>query len=399
MSDSAPERIMDLGRRRAALPERGSPGPVRAVLYRDGRRERETATVAEARSAAESDPGLMAWISMTAPHRDQLTEVARLFGLPSLALEDAIVAHQRPKAEVYRGVLFLVLRPARYDTVRESVEVDELHLFAGRDFVVTIGHTDCVDFESVRDLLEAEPRVLAHGTLAVVHAVLDLVVDGYAPVVSELQDDIDEVENQVFGGDSRASRRTYSLAREVILLSRAVEPLGTVLDRLMGPLTHDSERPERPERPEHTGPPDTRPFADALAEPEGVRPPTRRRGFASADPFRIPAEGRGELHHRLRDVADHVAAVRERVDGFRQLLQNIMSVNSALIDQAQNEAMKKVSSWGGILVVPTLISSVYGMNISPGGDYHWAFSWPLTLALMALSSLSLYVVFRRNGWL
>jgi magnesium transporter len=390
MSDSAPERIMDLGRRRAALPERGSPGPVRAVLYRDGRRERETDTVAEARGAAERDPGLMAWISMTAPHRDQLTEVARLFGLPSLALEDAIVAHQRPKAEVYRGVLFLVLRPARYDTVRESVEVDEIHLFAGRDFVVTIGHTEQVDFESVRDFLEAEPRVLAHGTLAVVHAVLDLVVDGYAPVVSELQDDIDEVENQVFGGDSRASRRTYRLAREVILLSRAVEPLGTVLDRLMGPLAHDPERP---------GPPDPQPFADALVEPEGARPPTRRRGFASADPFRIPAERRGELHHRLRDVADHVAAVRERVDGFRQLLQNIMSVNSALIDQAQNEAMKKVSSWGGILVVPTLISSVYGMNISPGGDYHWAFSWPLSLALMALTSLSLYLVFRRNGWL
>ncbi|WDZ88682.1 magnesium and cobalt transport protein CorA [Nocardiopsis sp. HUAS JQ3] len=390
MSDSAPERIMDLGRRRAALPERGSPGPVRAVLYRDGRRERETDTVAEARGAAERDPGLMAWISMTAPHRDQLTEVARLFGLPSLALEDAIVAHQRPKAEVYRGVLFLVLRPARYDTVRESVEVDEIHLFAGRDFVVTIGHTEHVDFESVRDFLEAEPRVLAHGTLAVVHAVLDLVVDGYAPVVSELQDDIDEVENQVFGGDSRASRRTYRLAREVILLSRAVEPLGTVLDRLMGPLAHDPERP---------GPPDPRPFADALVEPEGTRPPARRQGFASADPFRIPAERRGELHHRLRDVADHVAAVRERVDGFRQLLQNIMSVNSALIDQAQNEAMKKVSSWGGILVVPTLISSVYGMNISPGGDYHWAFSWPLSLALMALTSLSLYLVFRRNGWL
>ncbi|WP_150255034.1 magnesium and cobalt transport protein CorA [Nocardiopsis deserti] len=392
MSDSAPERIMDLGRRRAALPERGSPGPVRAVLYRDGRREREADTVAEASSAAERDPGLMAWVSMTVPDRDQLTEVARLFGLPSLALEDAIVAHQRPKAEVYRGVLFLVLRPARYDTVRESVEVDEIHLFAGQDFVVTIGHTERVDFESVRDFLEAEPRALAHGTLAVVHAVLDLVVDGYAPVVSELQDDIDEAENQVFGGDSRASRRTYRLAREVILLSRAVEPLGGVLDRLMGPLAHDPERPGPPD-------PDPQPFADALVEPEGTRPPTRRRGLASADPFRIPAERRGELHHRLRDVADHVAAVRERVDGFRQLLQNIMSVNSALIDQAQNEAMKKVSSWGGILVVPTLISSVYGMNISPGGDYHWAFSWPLALALMALTSLSLYVVFRRNGWL
>jgi magnesium transporter len=387
LSDSAPERIMDLGRRRAALPHRDSPGPVSALLYRDGRREREADTLAEARSATGRDPGLLAWISMTTPDRDQLTEVAGLFGLPSLALEDAIVAHQRPKAEVYRGVLFLVLRPARYDTVRESVEVDEIHIFAGRDFVVTIGHTEQVDLEAVRGFLEAEPRVLAHGPLAVVHGVLDLVVDGYAPVVSELQEDIDEVENQVFGGDSRASRRTYRLAREVILLSRAVQPLGTVLDRLMGPLERDP------------GPPEPQPFADLPPEPEGTRPPQRRQDIASADPFRIPAGSRGELHHRLRDVADHVAAVHERVDGFRQLLQNIMAVNSALIDQAQNEAMKKVSSWGGILVVPTLISSVYGMNISAGGAYHWAFNWPLALALMALTSLSLYVVFRRNGWL
>ncbi|WP_150237697.1 magnesium and cobalt transport protein CorA [Nocardiopsis quinghaiensis] len=389
MTDPSPERIMDLGRRRAALPDRTSPGPARAVLYRDGHRERETDTVAGAHRAMDRESGLMAWISMARPDRDQLTEVARLFGLPGLALEDAIVAHQRPKAEVYQGVLFLVLRPARYDTARESVEVDEIHLFAGHDFVVTIGHADHVDFETVRDFLEAEPRVLANGALAVVHAVLDLVVDGYAPVVSELQDDVDEVETQVFSGDSRASRRTYRLAREVILLSRAVEPLGAVLDALMDPL---SRRPDHPrDQPDQYTVTSVTP--DPLASPQG------RQGIAAALPFHIPAGRRGEMHHRLRDVADHVAAVRERVDGFRQLLQNIMSVNSALIDQAQNEAMKKVSSWGGILVVPTLISSVYGMNIDPQPGFHWVFSWPLTLVLMALSSLSLYVVFRRNGWL
>ncbi|MFD6950409.1 magnesium transporter CorA [Nocardiopsis sp. TSRI0078] len=389
MTDSSPERIMDLGRRRAALPDRTSPGPVRTVLYRDGHRERETGTVAEAHQVMGRESGLMAWISMSMPDRDQLTEVARLFGLPGLALEDAIVAHQRPKAEVYQGVLFLVLRPARYDTARESVEVDEIHLFAGHDFVVTIGHADHVDFETVRGLLEAEPRVLAHGTLAVVHTVLDLVVDGYAPVVSELQDDVDEVETQVFSGDSRASKRTYRLAREVISLSRAVEPLGAVLDGLMEPLSRHPDRPrERPDR-----------YEVVSIAPDPFAPAQGRRGIATALPFRIPAERRGEMHHRLRDVADHVAAVRERVDGFRQLLQNIMTVNSALIDQAQNEAMKKVSSWGGILVVPTLISSVYGMNIEPRPGFHWMFSWPLALVLMALSSLSLYVVFRRNGWL
>ncbi|WP_159945188.1 MULTISPECIES: magnesium and cobalt transport protein CorA [unclassified Nocardiopsis] len=372
MNQPPPERVMALGHRRAALADRAAPGPVRAVTYRDGHRTGEAATLAEARRAVGGETGTVVWISMTAPDRDQLTELARLFDLPALALEDAIVAHQRPKAEVYHGVLFLVLRPARYDEAGETVEVDEVHVFAGHGFVVTIGHTDQVDFEEVRDLLESEPRALSHGALAVVHAVLDRVVDAYAPVVAGLQDDIDEVESQVFDGRAGASRRTYRLAREVIALARAVDPLGAVLEGLMEPLARRGE-----------------PASD---EP-------RRYGIASAAPFRIPQDRRVELHHRLRDVADHVAAVRERVDGFRQLLHNIMSVNSALIDQAQNEAMKKISSWGGILVVPTLIASVYGMNIPPQPGFSWVFSWPLSLAAMALSSLTLYVVFRRNGWL
>ncbi|MEU0241225.1 magnesium and cobalt transport protein CorA [Nocardiopsis sp. NPDC006198] len=361
MHDSSPERVMALGHEAARLPARDSPGAVRAVLYRDGRREREADSVEEARLALARDSGLMAWISMDEPDQEQLTDTARHFSLPRLALEDAIVAHQRPKVETYGDVLFVVLRPAHYDREREAVRVGELHLFGGRGFVITIRHRGQVDVEAVRGRLEAEPRVLAHGSLAVVLAVLDRVVDAYAPVVFDIQDDIDEVETQVLDSDPEASRRTYRLARQVIVLHRAVDPLDVVMTDLMTLL----ERPEE----------------------------------ADPGPPHAPAEARGTLHNLLRDVADHVSAVREHAEGFRQILQNIMSVNSALIDQAQNEAMKKVSSWGGILVVPTLIASAYGMNIPPGSGFEWMFSWPLSLLLMALSSLTLYVVFRRNGWL
>ncbi|MFD3685062.1 magnesium and cobalt transport protein CorA [Nocardiopsis sp. NPDC058631] len=360
MPDSSPERVMALGHEAALLPAQAAPGTVRAVLYRDGRREREADTAEEARRAATADSGLMAWISMTAPDQEQLTDVARHFALPRLALEDAIAAHQRPKVETYGDVLFVVLRPVGYDQNRETVQVGELHLFAGEGFVITIRHTGQVDVEAVRDHLEAEPRVLAHGPLAVVLAVLDRVVDAYAPVVFDLQDDIDEVETEVLDSDPKASRRTYRLARQVIVLHRAVDPLDVALTDLM----------------------------TLLERPGGTEP----------GPPRAPVENR-ILHNLLRDVTDHVTAVRDHVEGFRQILQNIMTVNSALIDQAQNEAMKKVSSWGGILVVPTLIASAYGMNIAPRPGYEWTFSWPVALVLMALSSLTLYVVFRRNGWL
>ncbi|MFE3459418.1 magnesium and cobalt transport protein CorA [Nocardiopsis aegyptia] len=363
MTDAAPERVMALGSEAAAATAPAAPGTVRAVLYRDGRRERETATPAEARRALDADPGLMAWIALTEPDPDQVTRAAHAFGLPRPAVEDVVVAHQRPKAERYREGLFLVLRPARYDTANETVRVGEIHAFTGHRFVLTVAHSDQGDTAAVRERLEEAPRLAAVGPLGVLYAVLDRVVDDYAPAVAELQDDIDEVEEQVLASDRDASRRTYRLSRQVIALQRAVDPLGEVLGDLLAGL----------ERPETLGSGQPRPSGDR-ADHEAV-------------------------HAYVRDVADHVTAVRERVDGFRQMLQNILTVNSSLVQQAQNEAMKKVSSWGGILVVPTLISSVYGMNIAPQRGFHWAFSWPLTLAAMTLASLTLYVVFKRNDWL
>lgn len=363
MPEPAPERTMAVGHKTTTAPSDAAPGEVRTLLYRDGRREWETDTVQEAHRAVTSDPALMAWVAMSAPNRTQLTELARTFGLPALALEDTIVAHQRPKVETYNGVLFAVLRPADYDEGYERVEVGEIHLFASENLVITIGHAEQIDLESVRRRLESEPRILRHGTLAVVYGVLDAVVDAYAPAISALQQDIDELETQVFDGDPQAPGRVYRLTREVILLQRAVDPLGSVLQDLMAP-------------PEHSDPAET------------DRPRTH-----SSDPDRVL------LHHHMRDVADHVTAAREHVDGFRQLLEDIMSVNNSLIDQSQNEAMKKISSWGGILVVPALIASFYGMNNAPQGAIHWMFSWPATLVLMVVSAIVLYGIFRHYDWL
>ena len=240
-SESAPERTMALGRARSALPADAPPGEIWTVLYRDGHREREADSLAEAAEAVRADRDLVAWVGMTDPNRDQLLEAADRFSLPRIAMEDAIVAHQRPKVETYGDVLFVVLRPARYDEDAETVEIGEIHLFGSRDFVITIRHTRQIDFRVIRERLEAEPEMLTHGPLAVLYGVLDQVVDAYAPAVAELQDDIDEVESEVFDGDRDASRRTYRLARQVIRLQRAVDPLAEVLESLMAPL----ERPER----------------------------------------------------------------------------------------------------------------------------------------------------------
>jgi magnesium transporter len=336
---------------------------VAAATYRDGRRIDSPTTVAEAARHLRDQRGAMAWIGLYRPAEAQLLAVAEEFGLHELAVEDAIVAHQRPKLERYGDTLFVVLRAARYLDDVEEVEFGEIHLFVGANFVLTVRHGQAPDLAAVRRRMEGDPELLRLGPEAVLYAILDGVVDGYAPVVAGLQNDIDEIETEVFRGDPKVSRRIYELSREVIEFQRATSPLQGMLDGLMA-------------------------------------------GFEKY-------ETDEELQRYLRDVADHATTVAERVDGFRQMLADILTVNATLVSQAQNEEIKnlteasydqneeikKVSAWAAILFAPTLIGTVYGMNFDHIPELGWVFGYPFSLALMAVVSLTLYVIFKRRGWL
>ena len=357
----APEVSME-PRPAAAAPVEQS--VVAAAIYRDGRRVDSPLTVAEAAPRRLRDqPGTMAWIGLYRPAEAQLLAVAEEFGLHELAVEDAIVAHQRPKLERYGDTLFVVLRAARYLDEVEEVEFGEIHVFVGSNFVLTVRHSQAPDLAAVRRRMEGDPDLLRLGPEAVLYAILDGVVDGYAPVVAGLQNDIDEIETEVFGGDPKVSRRIYELSREVIEFQRATSPLLGMLDGLMA-------------------------------------------GFEKY-------ETDEELQRYLRDVADHATTVAERVDGFRQMLADILTVNATLVGQAQNEEMKnlteasfaqneeikKVSAWAAILFAPTLIGTVYGMNFRHMPELGWVFGYPFALGLMLAVSLTLYVVFKGRGWL
>ncbi|WP_300007981.1 magnesium and cobalt transport protein CorA [Pseudonocardia sp.] len=315
--------------------------------------------------ACPADGHSFCWIGMLRPSEAEIHTVAEEFDLHGLAVEDTVTAHQRPKLERYGDLLFVVLRPARYVDTVEVVEIGEVHLFVGTDFVITVRHAEEPDLGAVRTRLEADPELLGHGPYAVLYAVLDKVVDDYAPVLDGLQDDIDEIEVQVFGGDPGVSRRIYTLTREVIEFQRAVEPLESVFVELR-------------ERLKETA-----------------------------------SESDLELRRALRDVADHATRVMERIEGFRQLLTNILTVNAALVGQRQNEEMarmtqagyeqneqvKRISSWAAILFAPTLVASIYGMNFDVMPELHWALGYPFAVALMVLMGFGLYVSFKRRGWL
>ncbi|KAF0958453.1 MULTISPECIES: magnesium and cobalt transport protein CorA [Rhodococcus] len=348
--------------RRAVEPTPAEETVVNSAVYRDGRKTATPATLSEA-LASLPDAASMAWIGMYRPNDAQLYAAAKQFDLHELAVEDAIVAHQRPKLERYGKTLFVVLRAARYCDETERVEFGELHVFCGPTFVLTVRHSESPDLSAVRRRMESNPDLLRLGPEAVLYAILDAVVDGYAPVVAGLQNDIDEIETEVFSGAPGVSRRIYELTREVIEFQRATRPL---LGMLRG-LSQGFEKYNTDE----------------------------------------------ELQRYLRDVTDHATVVVERADGFRQLLGNILTVNATLVSQeqneemrnltqasyAQNEEIKKVSAWAAILFAPTLIGTVYGMNFDHMPELHWVGGYPFALSLMMLTCAGLYTIFKRRGWL
>ena len=332
-------------------------------VYQEGRRVESPPTLAATYERLQELPEAMAWIGLYRPTAAQVLAAGEQFGLHELALEDAIVAHQRPKLERYDDTLFVVLRPARYMDDAEEVEFGEIHVFVGPNFVLTIRHSQAPDLGAVRRRMESDPELLGRGPEAVLYAIVDSVVDGYAPVIAGLFKDIDEIETEVFGSKPGVSRRIYELSREVVDFQRATRPLLSILDGLT-------------------------------------------RGW---DKYGTDEE----LRRYLRDVADHATTVVERVDGFRHNLADILTVNATLVNQAQNEEMKnlteasyaqneevkRISAWAAILFAPTLIASVYGMNFREMPELHWQLGYPFALTLMVLTSAMLYMLFRRRRWL
>lgn len=332
------------------------------AIYVTGERTDSPGSLTETYEVMRSRGG-MAWIGLYRPERSEIESVAAQFGLHDLAIEDALDGHQRAKLERYGATLFAVLRPARYLDDVEKVEFGELHIFVGPDFAVSIRHAESPDLARVRQRLEAEPELLGLGPQAILYAILDEVVDQYEPVVRGLENDIDEIEYQLFGSNPDVTRRIYELSREVIEFQRAIHPLSGML----GSLQLGSEK-----------------YALDI-----------------------------ELQRRLRDVHDHVLRLIERVDGFRALLQNALTVNAALVGQqqneemrlltesslAQNEEVKKISSWAAILFAPTLVGTVYGMNFTNMPELEWDWGYPFALALMLVMGCILYLSFRRRRWL
>ncbi|HEY9437435.1 MAG TPA: magnesium/cobalt transporter CorA [Streptomyces sp.] len=325
---------------------------VDCAIYRDGRRTEGPEDLSDALEEARASGDAFLWIGLHEPTPKEFSLVSSEFGLHPLAVEDALRAHQRPKLEIYDDSLFAVVKPVVYEHRTDTVTSDELMVFIGDSFVVTVRHGEGAPLAAVRRRLEAEPEVLKHGPTAVLYAVSDATVDHYIEVAAELQIDLEELEAQVFaptGGDSKnTAARIYTFKRQVLEFRRATGPLSAPMSRLASAGV---------------------PFVDAQSQPF------------------------------FRDVSDHLTRANEQVEVLDRLLSDILSAHLAQMGVRQNDDMRKISAWAAMAAVPTMVAGIYGMNFDHMPELHWVWTYPLVIGLMGCAVLGLYRLFKRRNWL
>jgi magnesium transporter len=334
------------------------------AVYEDGHRRPGRLPLEQAGDVARETSGFV-WIGLQQPSMQDIADVAQEFNLPPLAVEDAVKAHQRPKLEVYGDVLFVVLKPVRYVDHDEVVDVTELAIFVGPNFVVTVRHGESDALRRVREELDGgNSTLLEHGPIGVLYRTADLVVDGYEEAIDYINSDVDDIEIQVFGSPDAEdhSERIYKLKREIAEFRRAVVPLANPLHRM------------------------------AEASVPGI-------------------DAAAALY--FRDVHDHVLRAADAIEGHDRLLSDVLQADLARVTARQseiavqqnetavrqNEDMRKISAWAAIALVPTAIAGIYGMNFDNMPELRWQYGYFIVLGLIATACFVLYRLFRRNRWL
>ncbi len=295
------------------------------------------------------EPNRFVWIGLHEPAEEILQRVQQEFNLHDLAIEDAHIAHQRPKIELYGDTIFIVLRTSHMGQ-EHHIEFGETHFFVGKNFIVSVRHGSSVPYTEVRARCESMPELLSKGQGFVLYAIMDFIVDRYFPVVQDMEQDLFGIEEKIF--KAKPSRETteqiYQLKRELLEVKRAVSPLVDICNRLM---KFDIKCIS----------PDTQPY--------------------------------------FRDIYDHVVRINEMVDNTRELLNTALEANFSLISISQNDTSKKFAGWAAIIAVPTMVAGFWGMNFKFMPETEWKYGFHAVIAVTIVSCILLYYLFKRSNWL
>jgi magnesium transporter len=350
------EETDHVGVRVSDLARTARPGVITCAVYSAGRRV--DGDVALDGAAGRRHEGFV-WIELHEPNADDIAAVAAEFNLPQLAVANAVAEHQRPKLDIHGDVAFVVLKPVHYVDREEVIEVTQIAIVLGPGFIATVRHGDTEVLDQVRQDLDAGLKHPDWGPTEVASRVADRVIDGYQKAIDFILEDVDEIEEQVFGGgDDDRSERIYKLKREVAEFRRAVSPLGRTLERISG---------------------------DGESRMPAVHP-------GAAPYFR-------GMHERLIRAVEGVEAVDRLLTDVFQANVAQVSTRQTQIALRQNEDMRKISAWAAIALVPTAVAGIYGMNFEHMPELRWRLGYPLALAVIVGICVALHRNFRRKHWL
>ncbi len=319
---------------------------VAAYLYRNG--ERVRAISIDEVVTCPQDQSEFVWIGLVEPAPEELHVLQQHYGLHPLAVEDAMLAHQLPKVDVYGETLFVLARTAHLEG--DVIAYGETAIFVGRTYIISVRHGSVRAHDKLRQHLEASPTLLAHGTDYVLHAILDFVVDGYLPLVETIEEEVLEMEQRIL--DNFLSRdeiiRIFTLRRELIRFQRVLGPMSEVANRLVRLDLPCIDAPSRP---------------------------------------------------YFRDVLDHVRRVQTMVDGLRDVLTSVFEFSNLLEQQRTGEITRQLAAWAAILAVPTAIAGIYGMNFQNMPELKTEYGYFVVLSVIAVVCTLLYLRFRATKWL
>ncbi len=319
---------------------------VNCVVYDRGERLADI-PVSEIRTHL-SRPGCFVWVALKDPEASELQSLQDEFGLHELAVEDAQHGHQRPKIEEYGASLFVVLQMVEWPD--DELQTGEVAVFVGPQYVISVRRGAQHGFTEVRRRCEQEPELLRHGPAYVLYALMDTVVDRYFPVLDRITDEIEQLEERIFAGETSRSQ-----IESLYILKRKL----ATLDHVSGPLL------------------------EVAAKLHGGRVPPICAG----------------LHDYFRDVYDHLLRLHQSIDNLRDMVTAAASMNLALLTIADNEVTKRLAAYAALVAVPTMVAGIYGMNFERMPELRWVWGYPVALLVMVLIDLYLVYRFRQAKWM
>lgn len=317
-------------------------------LYEQGHPTTSELPVADV-SEAIVRPDNLVWLDVTDPTPELLEPLKEEFGFHELAIEDCLQPHERPKIEAYTDYYFLVATGFSMSGSGAPV-AHEVCAFVGKNYLVTVRKPPPFDLAGAARRWESHSDLVTEGAGYLLYIMLDSMVDGYFDVLDVLEDGTEDVENAVLGERVLPQTRAqiFNLKKELLKFRRGAAPLREVLDLL------------------------TRGDVPIVTE---------------------------RLTPYYRDVYDHVLRATDFADNLRDILTSALDVHLSAVGNRLNEAMKVLTSYAGIILVPTLLAGIWGMNFVHMPELQWRFGYLYALILMGGSAFGLWMVFRRRGWL